>query len=45
MTTAMLLILVAAIAGLAFYVTRQPDVFRVTRSAVINAPADAIFHG
>ena len=43
MTTAMLLILVAAIAGLAFYVTRQPDVFRVTRSAVINAPADAIF--
>ena len=38
-----LLLLLAAIALLLFVASRQPDIFRVTRTAVIKAPAAKIF--
>lgn len=36
-------ILLAVSASLAYYILRQPDVFRVTRTAKINASPDAIY--
>lgn len=38
-----LAILVLLISGLSVYVVTQPAEFRVTRTAMINAPADAVF--
>ena len=38
-----LLLLVAAIAGLAVYVAMQPDHFRIERRATVNAPPQAVF--
>ena len=43
MPTTMALLALAAIAGLLLYAARAPDRFRVTRSAVIKAPAARIF--
>jgi uncharacterized protein YndB with AHSA1/START domain len=38
-----LLLLVAAIAGLAVYVAMQPDHFRIERRATVNAPPQTVF--
>lgn len=43
MTAILLLIAVAGIGYVVFHIMRQPDEFRVTRAAKINAPAEAIF--
>lgn len=43
MSSLFLLILAVLIVGAAVLVLRQPDEFRIARSAIINAPAEAIF--
>jgi len=43
MTLTILLVLLGAVALLLLYAARQPDRFRVTRTAVIKAPAARIF--
>ena len=38
-----LILLVVVIGGLAVYVARQPDHFRIERRATVNAPPQAVF--
>lgn len=43
MLPTVIFILLAVSCSLAYYIMRQPDIFRVTRSAKINANPDAIY--
>ncbi len=43
MTPTVIFVLLAAFGALSYYIMRQPDIFRVTRSAKINAAPDDIY--